>query len=124
MASFQDIALNPSVCLIIAALSSFSTLIIHKKYIKTHVENDSNSFIRQYGRIVFRILFSVLGVIICSIVVAARSGQTPALITGSYSKTAGLEIVGMLLVIVFAAIFSAIAAGLIKAFLGTKQPKE
>ena len=116
--------MNPVACLIIAALSSALTLFVHKKYIKKHVEGEQQSFMRQYGRIVFRIAFSLLGVIICSIVVATRSGQTPNLITDSYSKIAGLQIVGMLIVIVIAALFGAVSALLIKVFLGSKLPTQ
>ena len=76
---------------------------------------------KTHGRMIYRILFPFLGIIICSIVVGARSGQTPNLINNTYSKIAGLEIVGFLLVLVFAAIFGLLAAFLIKIFLGSKD---
>lgn len=78
-----------------------------------------------YPRIIYHILFSTLGIIICSIVVAARNSRSPALLTANYSKIAGLEIVGFLLVLAFASIFGAITGFCLKMFLNSKlTPKE
>jgi gas vesicle protein len=76
---------------------------------------------RQYGRIVHRIVFSFLGIIFCSVVVASRASVSPNLLTGSYSKIAGLEIVSFLVVLVIGVIFGAITALCIRLFLGSKE---
>ena len=79
--------------------------------------------IKSHGRILHKIAFPFLGIIICSIVVAARSGQTPNLINDTYSKIAGLEIVGFLIVLAFAALFGLGTAFVIKGFINTKDSK-
>jgi len=43
----------------------------------------------NYSKVMFRIIFSVLGIVIASIVVAARKGTTPELLYDNYSKIAG-----------------------------------
>jgi len=78
-------------------------------------------FMLSYGRIFYRLVIPVFGIIICSIVVASRSNRTPSLITGSYSKIAGLEIVGLLIVLVFALIFGGITAFCMKIFISSKE---
>ena len=44
---------------------------------------------KNYSKIVFRILFAFLGSIIASIVVASRNGYTPELLAADYPKIAG-----------------------------------
>jgi hypothetical protein len=44
---------------------------------------------RNYGKVIYRIVFSFLGSIIAAIVVSTRNGQTPGLTSYSYSKIAG-----------------------------------
>lgn len=83
IASYQDIALNPSAAIVMACLSTIVTVVVHKYFI-TPSETDSESIfktmMKNYAKIVFRIVFGILGSIIASIVVAARSGTTPELL--------------------------------------------
>jgi len=44
----------------------------------------------NYSKIVYRILFPFIGIVISSIVVATRSGRSPELLNGNYSSKAGL----------------------------------
>jgi hypothetical protein len=92
MASFQDVALNPVSCIIMASIASIGTLVVHK-YFLTVSETESESIfkmiMRNYSKVIFRIVFSFLGIIITSIVVATRDGYTPALLSKDYDKTAG-----------------------------------
>ena len=78
-------------------------------------------FMVYYGRIFYRLVIPFLGIIICSIVVAARSNRTPSLLTDNYSKIAGLEIVGLIIVLIFALIFGAITAYCMKLFISSKE---
>ena len=78
---------------------------------------------KSQGRMIYRIIFPFLGIIITSIVVSTRSGQTPNLINDTYSKIAGLEIVGFLLVLVFSALFGLGTAFVLKCFLNSKDTK-
>ncbi len=92
IASFQDILLNPVACLILAALSTIITLIVHKYFLtqsETEAESAFKVMMRTYGKIVYRILFSLLGSIVAAIVVSTRNGQSPTLTNYSYSKIAG-----------------------------------
>jgi hypothetical protein len=45
---------------------------------------------KNYAKIFYRIVFSSIGSIVAAIVVATRHGQSPALLSDNYSKTAGL----------------------------------
>lgn len=108
----------------LVATSSFITLLIHKHFLtpsETEAESAFKIMMRNYGKIVYRILFSFLGCIVSAIVVASRSGQTPTLLVDTYSKIAGFEIVSWILGAVFGAIFGAITAVAINAFLGSKK---
>ena len=92
MASYQDVALNPSACMVLCCLTSIVTLVVHKYWITSSETNEESMFkvmMRNYSKVVFRILFAFLGSIIASIVVASRNGVTPELLTADYSKKAG-----------------------------------
>lgn len=74
------------------ATSSFVTLLIHKHFLtpsETEAESAFKIMMRNYGKIIYRILFSLLGCIVSAIVVASRSSQTPSLLVNTYSKIAG-----------------------------------
>jgi hypothetical protein len=43
----------------------------------------------HYSKVVYRIIFSIIGIIITSIVVATRNKQSPELLLDNYSKIAG-----------------------------------
>lgn len=75
----------------------------------------------KYSKIVYRIFLPLLGIIICSIVVATRSGQSPALFNGNYSYTAGMEIVAFLVVMGIATFFGFIIGLVINIFHQTKS---
>jgi H+/Cl- antiporter ClcA len=84
--------LNPVACLIVAALTSIFTLIINKYFLtasETESEGVFKKMMKNYGKIFYRILFSLVGSITAAIVVATRDGQTPALLSNNYSKIAG-----------------------------------
>ena len=76
-----------------SVFASIVTVIAHK-YILTNSENKSEGAFKQlmanYSKIIYRVLFSFLGIIIASIVVATRSNRTPVLLNNSYSLKAGL----------------------------------
>ena len=92
VASYQDTALNPSACMVLACLSTILTVVIHKYFI-TASDSDEESaakvIMKNYSKVVFRIIFAFLGSIIASIVVASRNGYTPELLTADYPKIAG-----------------------------------
>ena len=103
------------------------TLLIHKHFLtpsETEAESAFKMMMRNYGKIVYRILFSLLGCIVSAIVVASRSSQTPSLLVGSYSKIAGFEIVAWIIGAIFGAIFGAITAVAINGFLGSKKAEK
>lgn len=93
IASFQDISLDPVSCMIMSVLASIVTVVAHK-YLLTNSENKNEGAFKQlmanYSKIIYRVIFSFLGIIITSIVVATRSNRTPALLSNSYSLKAGL----------------------------------
>jgi hypothetical protein len=92
IASYQDLLLNPVPCLILAAVSTIVTLIVHKYFLtqsETEAEGAFKVMMRSYGKIVYRILFSFLGSIIAAIAVSTRNAQSPTLTNYSYSKIAG-----------------------------------
>lgn len=85
-------ALNPVACLIVAALTTIFTVIINKYFLtasETESEGVFKKMMRNYGKIFYRIVFSLIGSIVAAIVVATRDGQSPALLKNSYSKIAG-----------------------------------
>lgn len=75
----------------------------------------------NYAKIIYRILFGFLGIIICSIIVAARNNKDPALLSSTYSQIAGLEMVGFIVVLAFGVIFGAITAVAINLFINVKN---
>jgi len=79
---------------------------------------------KNYSKIIFRIIFAILGSIIASIVVATRNGVSPDLLSSNYSRTAGLELVGFILAILFGAVFGLIAAAFIYIFLKSRENQE
>lgn len=92
IASFQDISLDPVASMVLAALSSILTLIIHKYFITRSDSEAESAFkvmMKNYAKIIYRVLFPFLGIITASIVVAARSDKTPALLSSNYSQIAG-----------------------------------
>jgi len=104
-------------------VSTIITLIIHKYFITDSQSNAESAFkflMINYSKIIYRILWSFLGIIVTSIVVATRSGLTPNLLSSAYSKTAGMEIVGFLIILIFGLIFGAITGASINGFLSTK----
>ena len=120
--------MNPSACLIIAGLVAALTLVFDKKVmVEDNNKEEKSAFkemMKHHGRMVYRTVVPILGIIITCIVVAARSGQTPNLTNNSYSKIAGLEFVGFIVVFLFAAIFGLITALIIKGFLSTKVEED
>lgn len=109
------------------ATSSFVTLLIHKHFLtpsETEAESAFKVMMRNYGKIVYRILFSFLGCVVSAIVVASRSGQTPTLLVDTYSKIAGFEIVAWILGAIFGAVFGAITAVAINVFLASKKAEK
>lgn len=79
---------------------------------------------RKHPRIFARIIYSFLGIIICSIVVAARNGVSPNLLSNNYSTIAGLEIAAYIIVLIIALVFGAITAVSINAYLGSRAKEE
>jgi len=75
----------------------------------------------NYAKIIYRIIFGFIGIIICSVIVAARNNKDPALLSNSYSQIAGLEMVGFIVVLVFGVIFGAITAVSINVFINVKN---
>lgn len=73
--------------------------------------------LQDYSKVVYRIGLPIIGIIICSIVVAGRSSKIPALLTDNYSRIAGLEILSFIIVFLFAIIFGAITAVCINIYL-------
>lgn len=107
-----------------SSVSTILTLIIHK-YFLTNSESDAESVFKtmmmSYAKIIYRILFSVLGIIIAAIVVATRSGQSPELLSSTYSSIAGFEMVALIVVICIGAVFGALTAVSINIFLNFKK---
>lgn len=124
MASYQDIVLNPTACILMSSITTIATLIIHKYFLtqsETEAEGVFKTVMKNYGKIIYRIVFSFIGSIIASIVVATREGQTPALLNNNYSKTAGLQLVAWILVALIAALFGFITAFCINIFTNIKK---
>jgi hypothetical protein len=76
----------------VSGFTNIFTVIIHKYFLtpsETESEGIFKKMMRNYGKIFYRIVFSLIGSIIAAIVVASRDGQSPALLTNNYSKIAG-----------------------------------
>ena len=80
----------------LAIVSTILTLVFYK-YIynpNKQIEKDDLSsvliIIEHYRPILFRIFMPILGLIVCSIVIATRETRTPALLNNTYSQIAGL----------------------------------
>lgn len=98
----MDIALNPSVVMCLALISTVITLIFYYYYYNSQTKvkpiNISAviTVLMYYSRPLFRIILTLLGIIVTAIVVSTRSYSTILLLdTGKYgsqiySKTAGL----------------------------------
>lgn len=82
--------MDPVAVIVIAGAASLLTLVIEKKVKTMSNEGGFGQLMTGCSRIVYRMLFSLVGIVICSIVVGARTSRTPSLLTNSYSKTAGL----------------------------------
>jgi hypothetical protein len=104
-------------------ISTIATLMIHKHLTNIAQSNTESAFkflMINYSKIIYRILWSFLGIVVASIVVATRSDLTPALLSSNYSGTAGLEIVGFFIILIFGFVFGAITGVLINEFLRFK----
>ncbi len=75
---------------------------------------------KNYSKIIFRILFGTVSSIIASIVVATRNGVSPDLLSDYYSRTAGLEIVGLIVTVLFGVVFGALTGIFINLLLKSK----
>ena len=101
VASYQDIVLNPVAGMVMVSLSTIATLIINKYFLtaaSTESESAFKTMMINYGKIAYRILFSFIGIIIGSIVVATRENRDPELLPSENSRKAGFEIVGFITV--------------------------
>ena len=76
---------------------------------------------RNYSKIVFRMGFAVIGSIVAAIVVAARNGITPDLLSSNYSRTAGLEVLAFVVALGFGVVFGLLVGVLINVFLASKS---
>ena len=126
VASYQDIALNPVAGIVMASLSTIATLIIHKYFLTASATESESAFktmMINYGKIVYRILFSFLGIIVAAIVVSTRSNRNPALLADRYSKKAGYEIVAWITVLGVGVVFGLICGVVINVFLSYKKNK-
>jgi hypothetical protein len=124
IASYQDVALNPAACMVLSCLAAIVTVVVHKYFITASDSDAESTFkvmMKNYAKVVFRVLFAFLGSIIASIVVAARNGTAPELLTGDYSKRAGFEIVAFLVALGFGAIFGLLTAVCIKIFIAQHE---
>jgi hypothetical protein len=113
IASFQDISLDPVSCMVMSLFSSIGTVIAHKYFMTSSESRKEDTFkqlMANYSKIIYRVLFSFIGIIIASIAVATRSNRTPELLNNSYSLKAGLEIVAFILVAILALIFGGLTA--------------
>ena len=68
----------------------------------------------------FRLVCSLLGSIVCAIVVATRESRTPALLSSDYSRIAGLEIAGFFVTLAFGLVFGGICGVIINCFIKYK----
>ena len=75
------------------------------------------TMMKNYSKVIFRILFSFIGVIIGSIVIAARNGVNPQLLVCDYSKKAGFLILGWIIAVAIAAAFGGLTALFIRIFM-------
>ncbi len=76
---------------------------------------------RNYSKIVFRMGFAVIGSIVAAIVVAARNGISPDLLSSDYySRTAGLEVLAFIVALGLGVVFGLIVGVLINVFLASK----
>jgi ammonia channel protein AmtB len=126
ISSYADLALNPVACILPAAIASVMTLLIGKFYLSEVGEDESlvKTIMRKHPRIFARLIYSFIGIIICSIVVAARDGVSPNLLNNNYSTIAGLEIAAYIIVLIIALVFGAITAVSINAYLGSRAKEE
>lgn len=83
MASFEDITLHPVTGMVMALVSTIVTIIANKYLITTtsvRNESDFKMVLMKFSKILFRIIWSFIGVCIGVIVVKTRSTSDLALL--------------------------------------------